>query len=167
MRNFLFIFATLLFCSACRTVRQTEGQHHAQQHTADTLAAQATGSTHTVAASITEAVNNSNLVVDITETVEHFDTAGNVTQKTTTNTRIQRNDSTATVTTQLAEQQDTAAINIHFNAVSDSKQETSEKKKTKRGTSFLGKVAIGIFLVFFIAVIVFVSHIARKLICKM
>lgn len=164
MRNsYLFILISVLVCAACKSSKQVQSEHHTIEHTVDTMATQANTSTHTAIDSIGATIGGTDIVVDVIETTEHFDSLGRVTQKTTKKTNIHRKDSTQAITNQHTIVADTSQVIQIQASQKDSDTTVKEKKKSSWGSTILGGAAFLLILALF----VYLSNIARKIVCKM
>lgn len=161
---FLFILTcTLLVCTACHTRKQVQTQQHIVSHTADTVAVQASESVHTVIDSISTSASGKDIVIDVVETVEHYDTLGRVTEKRTKKTNIHHRDSVSTVTNQHTVTADTSQVVSIQSSRKDSDVTVKEKKKTSWGSVML-EVALGVII---IIVIFFGIKAAKYILCRM
>lgn len=161
--NFLFIIALVLCCSACKSSKQVQSEHHTIEHTVDSVATQTNTSTHTTIDSIGATIGGTDIVIDVIETTEHFDSLGRVTQKTTKKTNVHRKDSTQAISNQHTIFADTSQVVNIQTSQKDTDTTVKEKKKSSWGSTILG----GAIFILIVALLVYVSNIARKIVCKM
>lgn len=139
-------------------------QQHTIEHQVDTMSVQATASTHSTIDTVSVTTGGKDVVIDITETVEHFDTLGRVTSKQTKQTSIHHKDSVTTRTDSHKIFADTSAV-VHIQSTHrDTDTTVKEKRKSSFG-SITFEVMLGIALVMVIVIVVFIAK--KYLSCRL
>ena len=148
---------------SCRSSKQVQLDQHVIENSVDSTTYQATTSSHTTVDSTITSIGGKDIVVDIVETIEHYDTLGRITQKQTKTTNIHHKDSVTTVKDSHKIFADSTFVGKVEISHKDTDSTIKEKTKTSKGITFFGSIAIILLLV----VVIFICILARKILCKL
>lgn len=162
MRKLFYILLVFTLCS-CHCRKQIQTEHHAIEHTVDSVSTQSTSSSYTSVDSVSTTIGGKDIVIDVVEVTENYDSLGRVTSKKTKKTNIHHKDSVATVTNQHTIFTDTSAVAQLQVTNKDTDTQDKLNKKTSWGSVVL-EVVLGIVIV---VVLFFGIKIARHLICNL
>lgn len=155
----LYLIALMALCMSCRSTKQVQLKQHVTEHTTDTAVYQNVTSSHASVDSTAISVGGRDIVVDIVETIEQYDTLGRIKQKHVKTTNIHHKDSVTEVKDSHKIFADTSHVGKLHGSHKDIDTDTKTKQKNTTGITVFG----GISVLLLIVAILYFCHIASKI----